>query len=258
MRATETLCPICAGIGWKEVGSDPKLHQVARCDCVISSRGPRLLNLARIPARYEHCGFANFSTQIEGAGSSLERARIVAEGFVEKYPSEQRGLLLVGPVGVGKTHLAVAIISELILRKGVQCLFYDYRELLKQIRSSYDPSAVVTEADVLRPVLEVPVLLLDELGAERPSDWVWDTVSYIINTRYNDRRTTIFTTNYPNAPSAEADEGRAKSAEERAAREKTLGDQVTERMRSRLHEMCYIVRLDGPDFRKRRPLRGPC
>jgi len=150
----------------------------------------------------------------------------------------------------------VAIIKELIVKKGIQCLFYDYRELLKAIRNSYNPSVAATETEVLSPVLEVPVLLLDELGAERPTDWLWDTVSHILNTRYNNKRTTIFTTNYPNGSSAGAEDGQRKSAAQIAAREETLGDRITDRMRSRLHEMCYIFRLDVDDFRLRRPSGG--
>ena len=72
------------------------------------------------------------------------------------------------------------------------------------------------------------MLILDELGAQKPTDWVWDTVALILNTRYNDKRTTLITTNYPNAPAA-----LARNAD-RTIREETLGDRITERMRSRL------------------------
>ena len=103
---------------------------------------------------------------------------------------------------MGKTHLAVGIIKELILSKGIACLFYDYRELLKQIQNSYNDSVKATELDVLRPVFETEVLVLDELGAVKPTEWVWDTVSLILNTRYNDNRTTIITTNFDDRPAA--------------------------------------------------------
>ena len=116
--------------------------------------------------------------------------------FVEEYPVDSTGLLLIGSIGVGKTHLAVGIIKELVLSKGIACLFYDYRELLKQIQNSYNDSVKATELDVLRPVFETEVLVLDELGAVKPTEWVWDTVSLILNTRYNDKRTTIITTNF--------------------------------------------------------------
>ena len=150
---------------------------------------------------------------------------------------------------MGKTHLAVGIIRELVVQKGIPCLFYDYRELLKQIQNSYNPEVSATELSILRPVFETEVLVLDELGAVKPSEWVWDTVSLIINSRYNDKRTTIFTTNYPDRPagSAEPENNLAK----RVTREESLGDRIGERMRSRLHEMCRKVEMTGGDFRQR-------
>src|SRR5438477_12696632 len=96
------------------------------------------------------------------------------------------------------------MIKELILSKATPCLFYDYRELLKQIQNSYNDSVKATELDVLRPVFDTEVLVLDELGAVKPTEWVWDTVSLILNTRYNDNRTTIITTNYPDDAPREA------------------------------------------------------
>src|SRR4030081_1399094 len=152
---------------------------------------------------------------------------------------DDTGLLLIGGIGVGKTHLAVGIIKELVLGKGIGCLFYDYREWLKQIQNSYNDSVKATELDVLRPVFETEVLVLDELGAIKPTECVWDTVSLILNTRYNDNRTTIITTNFPDEagqdPYANPSEfGRAQ----RAVRRETLGDRIGDRMRSRLHEMC--------------------
>jgi DNA replication protein DnaC len=164
---------------------------------------------------------------------------------VEEYPIEKAGLLLIGPIGVGKTHLAVGIIQELIRSKGVPCLFCDYRELLKQIQNSYNASVQTTELEILRPVFEAEILVLDELGAVKPTEWVWDTVSHVLNTRYNDKRTTIITTNFSDQPAGQASVPRG------AAREETLGDRIGERMRSRLHEMCRVVQMDGSDFRQR-------
>jgi DNA replication protein DnaC len=174
---------------------------------------------------------------------------------VEEYPVDKTGLLFIGKIGTGKTHLAVGIIQELIRSKGVSCLFCDYRELLKSIIDSYNPSVQSTEMDILRPVLDAEVLVLDELGAVKPTQWVWDTVSYVINYRYNEQRTTIVTTNFSDLPpgGSQASSRGFSQAEmaQSASREETLGDRITERMRSRLHEMCRIVTLDGVDFRTR-------
>jgi DNA replication protein DnaC len=145
---------------------------------------------------------------------------------------------------VGKTHLSIAILKELT-KKGIHCLFCDYLDLLRQIRNSYNSSVEATELEVLRPVFEAEVLLLDDLGAERPSGWVWDTVSFLLNTRYNDKRTTIVTTNFEDGPARNAE----ISAVQAAGRKETLGDRIGERMRSRLFEMCKLVQIDGKDYR---------
>ncbi|HET8826437.1 MAG TPA: ATP-binding protein [Terriglobales bacterium] len=245
MKVSSEVCPVCGGTGWKFAGED---RRVSRCDCRLKQKSEALLASARIPKRYEHCELSNFS--FEGPHSHLTRARMDACKFVEEYPLENTGLLLIGSIGVGKTHLAVGIIKELILSKGIGCLFYDYRELLKQIQNSYNDSVKATELEVLRPVFETEVLVLDELGAVKPTEWVWDTVSLILNTRYNDNRTTIITTNYPDDAAKEASGTSEFSRAQRAVRGETLGDRIGERMRSRLHEMCRIIKMEGADFRQ--------
>jgi DNA replication protein DnaC len=106
--------------------------------------------------------------------------------------------------------------------------------------------------EILRPVFDAEVLVLDELGAVRSTEWVFDTVNYILNSRYNENKTTIITTNFPDKPEQDRvddDNPRSYSAADRAARRETLGDRIGERMRSRLHEMCKKVDIDGRDFR---------
>jgi DNA replication protein DnaC len=177
------------------------------CDCVESERTTRGLNRARIPVRYEHCDFVNYETDVyEGAleaashNRSLAQAKLVVEGFARDYPlTMDAGLLLIGPCGVGKTHLAVAVAKQLIAR-GHEALFHDYRELLKEIQESYNATNQATEAGVLEPVLNVEVLLLDDLGASKPSAWALETIGHILTTRYNEKRVTLLTTNYLDAP----------------------------------------------------------
>jgi len=253
--ATE-ICPLCEGTGWKTVpranGSTPRTaeRRVTRCDCQVRARARSLLSLARIPRRYEHCELANYDTDFPGAHPSLADAHFMASNFAKKCdPRGDKGLLIIGKIGTGKTHLAVGIIKDLILNRGIPCLFYDYRELLKEIQNSYNATVQSTELDVLRPVFEVDVLVLDELGAVKPTEWVWDTVSLILNTRYNDNRTTIITTNFEDQPAAGVSS--SLSPARAAVRGETLGDRIGERMRSRLHEMCRIVSLDGSDFRQK-------
>ena len=223
--------------------------RVARvCACQATARSGHRIASARIPKRYEHCTLDSYETGFRSADPSMRQAHLMARRFVEAYPVETdgRGLLITGSIGVGKTHLAVGLLLALVEEKGAQALFYDYRELLKQIQHSYNAQVNSTELDVLRPVFEAEVLVLDELGAQKPTDWVWDTVALILNTRYNDKRTTIITTNYPDLAPA----GSSGSAAQRATREETLGDRIGERMRSRLAEMCVHVEMTGADFRQ--------
>jgi DNA replication protein DnaC len=240
MATTET-CPICGGTGWQTIESG-KEREAVRCECRVQGRAERLLAAAHIPPRYEHCELTTFEYEPDDKRQEkIVRARNLAGRFVEEYPVEKTGLLFVGSVGVGKTHLAVGIIKALIREKGIHCLFCDYRELLKQIQNSYNASVQATEMEVLRPVFDAEVLVLDELGAVRSTEWVFDTVNYILNT------------NFPDAPedtNFQVDNLRSPSAAERAARAETLGDRIGERMRSRLHEMCKKVEIEGPDYRQ--------
>ncbi|HEV2275119.1 MAG TPA: ATP-binding protein [Acidobacteriaceae bacterium] len=250
-------CSLCGGSGLK-LNLRPNGERYAEdCDCKVRLRASRMLQRAGIPKRYEHCILESFEIYNQ-ADPSLRRAHMMARNFVAGYPvsTEGRGLLLTGNMGVGKTHLAVGILQALILERGVRGLFCDYRELLKRIQESYNPRVATTELQILAPVFEAEVLVLDELGAQKPTDWVWDTVALLLNTRYNDKRTTLITTNYPNLPAAaaraERERPRAAASQdtERAMREESLGDRIGERMRSRLSEMCVEVEMRGEDLRQ--------
>jgi len=244
-------CPQCDGTGWKPIEVNG-IRRVAPCDCQNLERSALLLKQARIPPRYEHCEFEEFSLRrIPGTDQenpSLERAKFTAKRFVEEYPTDF-GLLFVGPTGVGKTHLAVAILRELILRKGVEGLFYDFHDLLKTIRDSYNPGTQNTELGVLQPVLDAEVLLLDELAGSNPSDWVKETLHHIINWRYNYKKVTIITTTLLSRDASGRRGGRQPSGEDIPDLDYTL-NQLGVTLRSRLYEMCKLVEMNSDDFRK--------
>ena len=239
------VCVSCGGTGWQtvSVGID---RRVTRCGCTSQVHADYLLAKARIPAHYQRSNLSTFRT--DGPQEIAGEALIKTRWFVKRYPLDKTGLLIWGPTGTGKTHLAIGAIKELILEKGVSCIFYDYSELLKLIQNSYNPSVQTTELDVLRPVFEADVLVLDDFGASRPTEWVWDAVSLILKTRYNENRTVIITTNYPDGPSAKAE---GVEGAQRSTRDDTLGDRVGDRMLSRIHEMCRIINMPSktPDFR---------
>jgi DNA replication protein DnaC len=237
-------CPLCGGTQWKEVeeassNSRGAVRRVVRCDCWHASVSRQRLAAANIPKRYLHCSIANFTAYNE----SLERAAAQARRIVDAFPIVERGLFLEGQPGVGKTHLAVAVLKAVIEASGARGLFYDTRDLLRVIRSTYDPSIRTTELEVLSPVMTADLLVLDDLGAEKTSEWVEETMNLIVNTRYNERKLTIFTSNYPDIPD---------DTEPNA-----LVARIGHRMRSRLHEMCEFVALDAADYRERPQNAGP-
>ena len=228
LRRAESMdvCEECFGTGTK---LDP-VKGALPCPCRKPDRFRQLLAGARIPRRYGKCSFANFHST---PGTSQDNALLHAHKFANEYPAVERGLLFMGPAGVGKTHLAVSVIKDLI-EKGFAGLFYEFGSLLKEIQDSYNPVSKSSELKVLAPVFQADVLVLDELGATIPTDWVRDTMYQIINKRYNDNKLTIFTTNYSD-------------------KNKELEERVTYRLRSRLFEMCTNIVIDGEDYRRRRP-----
>ena len=243
-------CTQCEGTGWKAVESDG-VRRMVPCECVGEERTPRLLERARVPRRYEHCDFESFTIRKDAGGApnrSLEWAKTAAQRFVEEYPVDF-GLLFAGPTGAGKTHLAVAVLRELMIQKGVECLFYDFRDLLKEIQDSWNPVSRSSELRVLQPVLDTEVLLLDELAAVNPTDWVKETLAHIINTRYNQKRVTLITTTLPFGETAARRDARMPSGETVPDIERTL-NQFGATLRSRLYEMCKLVQMDSDDFRK--------
>jgi DNA replication protein DnaC len=243
-------CPQCGGTGWREVpGSNGRVAE--RCTCTGEDRAQQLLSRARIPDRYRHCDFESFDTDLPYEASdaqqaswnrSLKQARVLLQGYAREFPiASSTGILVMGSCGVGKTHLAVAALREAALR-GHAALFYDYRELLKEIQDSYNKEVQATEMSVLEPVLRADLLLLDDLGASKPSPWALETVGHILNSRYNANLATLITTNFS--------DGDATAAERSPAAEDTLSDRVGARIRSRLYEMCRTVEIYAPDYRR--------
>lgn len=224
----QTLCDQCYGVGMIVIpgkGAKP-------CSCRKRDLFTDGIDKANVPKRYASCHINNFKPET----ASQRHALKMAETFAREFPAVDRGLLFMGSVGVGKTHLAVSII-KLIAERGFSCRFYEFGTLLKEIQNSYNPRTDSSEDSILGNVFDCDVLLLDELGAAKPTHWVMDTLYHIINTRYNDKKATIFTTNFLD--------------ERTDPRIEILEDRIGVPVRSRLYEMCATVPMTGNDHRRK-------
>jgi DNA replication protein DnaC len=251
--ANPEACPECGGRGWVVEG-DGRAGTARPCACQSRGRVPRLLSLAGVPPRYQGCTLANFRPQQKDAADQLLAARAAAQRYVEGFLQPdggfcETGLLFVGPPGVGKTHLAVAVLLEVIQRWGVQGRFVDFTSLLHEIQSTFDPSSPESKHDVIDPVMGAELLLLDELGAQQPTAWVSDVLYLILNTRYTRRLPTLFTTNYRLEPGRRV-ESLDRGAEGAERSLPLLRERVPAALVSRLYEMAQPVPIEGTDFRR--------
>ncbi len=242
------------------------------CVCRERERIPRLFEAARIPERYRRCRLQTFdrSHNHSRAKEQLLRAYRESERYLDEFLTEkgdfrESGLIYFGPPGVGKTHLAVAVLSELIERYGVHGRFVNFNELVQDIKSTFDPSSEESTAQVFDPLSRAEVLVFDELGGQKQTPWVNDLLYLILNQRYVKRLPTIFTTNYLLQPERAAkapasgprslDRGADAPADVEVTR--LLSSRLPAPLVSRIFEMAKPIDLaSATDFRREVLMHG--
>ncbi len=240
-------CPHCRGTGWKIIERN-EVSAAEPCDCVGATRAKTLEDRANIPPLYAKASLDNFLLPQDNQIARRDLADVVTivRAYQRNFPDEKTpGLLLMGDPGSGKTHLAVATLRALLAR-GHEGLFFDYQNLLDRIRSGYSAASGTSDKEAYRFALDTDVLLLDDLGAHRVTDWVEDTVTAIVTHRCNNRKPLIATTNL-------TDPERASPTAGKLDYRVSLADRIGPRARSRLFEMCRIVRMPlVEDYRMRK------
>ncbi|SNR75202.1 ATP-binding protein [Desulfurobacterium atlanticum] len=222
-------CRYCSGTGWVIVESD-NIKQARRCKCQFETLKKEFLKTSGIPRRFRKCKFSNFKPETVSQKVALKECK----EFFKLYPFTDRGIVLYGEPGVGKTHLVVALLRNIIEYKGLKGKFVDFRNLLIDIKTTFDTRE--SSQKLLSDIMDIPLLILDDVGAERTTDWAKDILSTIINYRYTKNLPTIITTNLMfDSPL-----------------DNSFASRFDDRTESRIYEMCKIVRVEGDDYRKKK------
>jgi DNA replication protein DnaC len=251
MSVMAEVCEKCGGSGWI-ITERNGLSGADRCGCRAQVRTESILDRSQIPPNYRNASFENFVLPSDNpiARNGLTNAMVTVRSYAREFPALPKpGLLFVGDPGVGKTHLAVAALRQLIAR-GFEGVFYNYQGLLDQIRAGWDQSMQLSSRDALQRALETEVLLLDDLGAHRVTEFVEDTVTSIITYRCDNNKATIVTTNLPDPDAGGTMIDRTAGKTDYRL---TLAERIGMRARSRLFEMCRVVKMPQvADYRLKR------
>jgi len=239
-------CERCSGKGRVTLKSEEGIR-TGRCRCQMLPDRAALFNRAGIPGRFSDATLVSFSRGATQIGDDAKfKAFVEVSHWLGKFdPSrENKGLVLHGKVGRGKTHLMIALLRSLILQHGVHARFVEFSRLLSMLKEGYSTGR--SDTLLLGELAQVPVLGIDELGKGRLTDWELQVIDEVISRRYNHLNTTLGTSNFKPGGFSGAEPPNAAST---TAPTQTLGDRVGDRVYSRLRQMTGFVELGGLDFR---------
>jgi DNA replication protein DnaC len=237
-------CPRCDGTGWVAADPTDRRGPRRRCVCAVISRRMSLFDEAFIPARHAGSTLASFTTNSKEQNLLLGRTMRYPREFRPGEPN--RGLVLYGDVGRGKTHLTCALVRELVLEHGVSARFIEFSHLVQDLKVAFERGEGA--ADLLDPLVRVEVLAIDELGKGRNTEFEGTIVDEVVSRRYNAERVLIATTNYAPGPSSGFATANLAQPARTAPR---LVDRLGPRVYSRLEEMCEFLEVTGEDYRQR-------
>lgn len=207
-RKENRVCPICKGTGWETI-DDGGQGTVTECKCGIRQRkiaGNRL-KFAALPEGFQNTGLSNFDLFIYKSKESQKKVAMavkVIEYWMKNLDAMKEngtGLYLYSYAkGSGKTRMAASIANELIYEKKIQVKFATSLQILNEIKATWNnqkKSDEYTESKLLDFLSTATILIIDDFGMENFKDWIDDKFNHIINSRYNERKITIFTSNFP-------------------------------------------------------------
>ncbi len=207
----------------------------------FSKRVERIIKNSKMSKRNLNYKFDNFAPNTSNK-KVLDNLKNYSEKLVKDI--EKKGLILIGNNGVGKTHLACSIANKLI-ENGTPVIYGTLINLLAELRNSYDTDNNISEMEIIKLYENVDLLIIDDLGKEKPSEWGLEKLFTIVNSRYENNLPVIITTNY-----------NQNSLVERLSLNGEI--ETAKSIISRLYEMCYLVKIDDIDHRIKKKKVSNC
>lgn len=234
------LCPVCGKERtWRKVslfGAEIKASIMCECEVKLEEetkkreeaqakqeRINRVLAMSNLGERFRDAAFDNFK-QLPGTETCLETMKEYAETFCRYTDS---GYCIYGRPGNGKSHLAAALVNR-VIQRGYTAVFIEVPDLFARIKATYDGEG--SEDKIMRSLASCDLLVLDDAGAEKPTEWVREKFYQIINARYKDRKPMVITTNTPDMAGLE--------------------DIIGFRAYDRVLEMCAPLKNNGESYRR--------